>query len=221
MANGKTRILVVDDHPIVVEGYRQLINCQKDMVVCGVACNALEAKNKTRLTKPHLAVVDLLLKESDGLDLIKDLRTGFGELKLLVVSARVESVFAERALHAGPSGYVCKQEATSNVIDAIRRVLDGKVYLSSRMTDLVLSRACRNGDQLEHAEIEALGDRELQAFELFGRGLTTRQIAAQMHVSCKTVDRYRENIRAKLHLYNGNELLRRATLWVEQSRCVS
>jgi DNA-binding NarL/FixJ family response regulator len=221
MANVKSRILVVDDHPIVVDGYRQLINCQRDMVVCGVASTALEAINKTKLTKPHLAVVDLVLKESDGLDLIKDLRTGFAELKLLVVSARDESVFAERALHAGAAGYVCKQEATLSVIEAIRRVLDGKIYLSSRMTDLLLSRAYGTGHQPDHPEIDALGDRELQAFELFGRGLTTRQIAAQMHVSCKTVDRYRENIKAKLHLYNGNELLRRATLWVERSGCVS
>ena len=221
MASPTSRILVVDDHPIVVEGYRQLINCQDDMEVCGVACTALEAISKTKLTKPHVAVIDLVLKESDGLDLIKDMRSGFGEVKLLAVSARDESVFAERALHAGAAGYVCKQEATCTVIDAIRRVLDGKIYLSPRMTDLVLSCACASRDKTEAPEIELLADRELQAFELLGRGLTTRQIASQMHVSSKTVDRYRENIKAKLHLFSGNELLRRATLWVEQSRWVS
>ncbi len=221
MANARFRILVVDDHPIVVEGYRQLINCQHDMEVCGVACTALDAINKAKLTKPHLAVVDLVLKDSDGLDLCKDFRSRFGDVKLLVVSARDESVFAERALHAGAAGYVCKQEATGSVIDAIRRVLDGKIYLSPRMTDRVLLRALTLGDSVKHPEIELLADRELQAFELFGRGLTTRQIATQMHVSPKTVDRYRENIKAKLHLYSGNELLRRATLWVERSRWVS
>lgn len=220
MTSIRSRILVVDDHPIVVEGYRQLINCQKDMEVCGVACTALEAMNKAKLTKPHLAVIDLVLKESDGLDLIKDMRATFGEVKLLAVSARDESVYAERALHAGASGYVCKQEATTSVIDAIRRVLGGKVYLSSRMTDLVLSRAYTPRLSADRHEVELLADRELQAFELFGRGLTTRQVALQMHVSSKTVDRYRENIKAKLHLYSGNELLRRATLWVEQNRWV-
>ncbi len=221
MANARSRILVVDDHPIVVEGYRQLINCQRDMEVCGVACTALEAINKAKLTKPHLAVIDLVLKDSDGLDLIKDLRLRFGEVKLLVVSARDELVFAERALHAGAAGYVCKQEATDGVIDAIRRVLGGKIYLSPRMTERVLARASTLRDNLEHPEIELLADRELQTFELLGRGLTTRQIASQMHVSPKTVDRYRENIKTKLHLYNGNELIRRATLWVERSRWVS
>jgi DNA-binding NarL/FixJ family response regulator len=218
MANSRSRILVVDDHPIVVEGYRQLINCQGDMEVCGVACTALEAIAKTKLTKPHLAVIDLVLKDSDGLDLIKEFRGRFGEVKTLVVSARDETVFAERALRAGARGYVCKQEATDSVIDAIRRVMGGKVYLSPRMTDRVLSRALTPGDDLEHSEIEVLADRELQAFELFGRGLSARQIASRMHVSPKTIDRYRENIKSKLHLFSGNELLRRATLWVEQSR---
>jgi DNA-binding NarL/FixJ family response regulator len=221
MTKDKSRILVVDDHPIVVEGYRQLINCQKDLEVCGVACTVLEAMNKAKLTKPHLAVIDLVLKDGDGLELIRRLRSEFGALKLLAVSARDESVFAERALHAGAGGYVCKLEATSSVIDAIHCVLCGNVYLSPRMTDRVLMRALTPHDKCENPEIAPLADRELQAFELLGRGLTTRQIASQMHVSPKTVDRYRENIKEKLHLYSSNELLRRAALWVEASRWVS
>jgi DNA-binding NarL/FixJ family response regulator len=138
MVNPKSRILVVDDHPIVVEGYRVLINRHRDLEVCGVASSALEALNKAKLVRPHLIVVDLVLKDSDGLDLIKDFHVRFPEMKLLVVSARDECVFAERALHAGAGGYVNK-EATGKLIDAIRDVLGGKIYLSPEMTDRIFA----------------------------------------------------------------------------------
>lgn len=216
MVAAKSRILVVDDHPIVVEGYRELINRQRDLEVCGVAATALEALRKAGLTKPHLAVVDLILKDSNGLDLVKDFHTRVPDLKLLVVSARDESVFAERALHAGAAGFLSKEEATGKLIDAIRDVLRGKICLSAEMTDRVLHRASTSRSELPRTPVAQLADRELEAFELIGRGLTTPEIAAHMHISPKTVDRYRENIKSKLDLPNANELLRRATIWVEE-----
>jgi DNA-binding NarL/FixJ family response regulator len=215
MVLAKSRVLIVDDHPIVVEGYRELINRQQDLAVCGVASTALEALQKATLTKPHLAVIDLVLKDSNGLDLVKDFHIRMPELKMLVVSARDEFVFAERVLHAGAAGYLSKEEATAKLIDAIRDVLRGKICLSPEMTDRLLHRASTSSEEQRHSAIENLADRELQAFELIGRGLSTQEIATHMHISPKTVDRYRENIKDKLKLQSANELLRRATMWVE------
>ena len=213
----KSRILVIDDHPIVVEGYRELINRQRDLAVCGVASTALEALRKASLTKPHLAVVDLVLKDGNGLDLVKDFHIRMPELRLLVVSARDEFVFAERVLHAGAAGYLSKEEATGKLIDAIRDVLRGKICLSAEMTDRLLHRASTSNDSLDCSPVDSLANRELEAFELIGRGLTTQEIASRMHISPKTVDRYRENIKDKLMLSSANELLRRATIWVEEN----
>lgn len=211
------RVMVVDDHPIVVEGYRQLINRQPDLEVRAVASSAIEALQKTKFTHPRLAVVDLMLKNSSGLDLVKSLHSRYPKIKLLVVSARDESVFAERALHAGAAGYVSKEVATTKLIEAIRCVLGGGVYLSEQMTGRLLHRVANGGREIENTAAERLANRELEAFELIGRGLTTREIAAHMHLSPKTVDRHRENIKRKLHLSNANELVRDATLWVEQN----
>lgn len=211
------RIMVVDDHPIVVEGYRQLINRQRNLEVRAVASSAIEALRKAKLIQPNLAVVDIMLKNSSGLDLVKDLKSRLPDIKLLVVSARDESVFAERALHAGACGYVNKEVATTKLIEAIRYVLGGGIYLSENMTSRLLHRAANGNDDLHQSTAEILADRELETFELIGHGLTTREIAARMHLSPKTVDRHRENIKRKLNLNNANELIHHATIWVERN----
>jgi len=217
MANFPCRILIVDDHPIVVEGYRHLIGRQRDLEVCGVASTALEAIRKANLTRPHLAIIDLLLKGGSGLDLIRDFRERFPGIKLLVASAGDENVFAERVLRAGAGGFVSKEEPTDRLIEAIREVLHDRIYLSREMTDRVLHHASTMRYDAAHSLVEQLADRELEAFELMGRGLTTREIASRMHISPKTVDRYRENIKEKLDLPNVSELHRQATIWVQES----
>lgn len=216
MSLAKSRILVIDDHPIVVEGYRELINQQHDLEVCGVASTILEAVRKAKLTKPHLAVVDLILKDDNGLDLVSEFGKREPEMKTLVVSARDEHVFAQRALQAGAGGFLSKSETTSNLIEAIRDVLRGKPCASAGRTQPPSGNPIA-GDQPNAAPIGRLADRELEAFELIGHGHSTQSIAAKMNISPKTVDRYRENIKEKLRLSTANQLLRSATIWVEEN----
>jgi DNA-binding NarL/FixJ family response regulator len=217
-ADSRSRILIVDDHPVVRRGLRMLIDDEPDLFVCGEAGDADEAIRALDAKKPDLVIVDLSLKESSGLELIKRIKSRNSAAKMLVSSMFDESLYAERVLNAGALGYVNKQEAMEKVIEAIRCVLSGRVYLSAAMSDRMLHRLARDHQAIERSPVETLSDRELEVFEMIGRGRTTAEIAGQLHLSVKTVETHREKVKAKLGLKTAAELYQHAVRWVlEQS----
>jgi DNA-binding NarL/FixJ family response regulator len=211
------KILIVDDHPIVREGLVARIIRQPDLTVCGEAEDVAGALELVRTAKPDLVIVDLSLKSSQGLDLIKKVAASAPSIKMLVSSMYDESLYAERALRAGAMGYVNKQEMSEKILDAIRCVLDGKIYLSPVMTERLLQRAVGSGSQIAPSPVESLSDRELEVFKMIGKGRTTRQIAAELHLSVKTIETHRENIKGKLNVPNSIELSREAVQWVMEN----
>ncbi len=214
----KYRIVLVDDHPIVRRGLAMLIEDESDMEVIGEAGEAAEAVSMIDKLKPDLAVIDVSLVGTDGIDLIKQIKARGTEAKLLVASMFDETLYAERALHAGANGYINKSEAAEEIVEAIRSVIKGKVWLSSKMTERLLSRVTRGEKDLKRTPIETLSDRELEVFRLIGDGLTTRQIAAKLHLSTKTIETYRDHIKTKLALKHNTELIRRAVQWVLEQK---
>lgn len=215
---GTTRILIVDDHPLVREGLIGLLSAQPDFAVCGEAAGLDEARRIVASTKPDVALIDLTLSDGTGIELIKEFKAKFPDVKLLVVSMHDESLFAERALRAGAVGYVSKQEASRTIVQAIRTILGGKLYLSPNLTDLVVQRAFIAGADLSRPAVDRLTDREMEVFELIGQGLSSRQIAAKLEVSPKTVETHREHIKEKLELSTGTELTRYAVQWVLENK---
>lgn len=219
MAKKKTtrpsRILIVDDHPAVREALAARIGRQPDLEVCGEAADMAEALRLVGETKPDMAVVDISLKTGNGIDLIKRITDRTDSVRILVWSTHSEALYAERVLRAGGLGYIQKDQATNKIIEAIRLVLEGKVYLSDAMTEKLLQRAV--GDARKEATrspLDALADRELEVFHLIGEGLKTTQIAERLHLSIHTVETYRERIKDKLDLKSGTELAHFATQWL-------
>lgn len=208
------RVLIVDDHPIVREGLRALISQQTDLEVCGEAESVDEAMDLVDSTQPDIAVIDISLKGSDGLELIRRIKERHGSVRMLVSSMHDESMYARRSLRAGAMGFVSKENAGRQIIDAIRRVLDGRIYLSQEMSEQLISRMLKRGDKPGTLSVESLSDREFEVFRWIGHGLTTREIADRLHLSVKTVETYRQRIRQKLDLRNGAELAHRASQWV-------
>ena len=211
------RILIVDDHPLVRRGLTELIAEEAGLRVCGDAEGTAEALALVKETHPDLVVVDLSLKSGHGLQLLEQIRAYDDRIKLLVSSMHDESVYAERALRAGASGYVNKQEAPTTVISAIREVLAGNVYLSSQMTNRMLQRVIDPNGKPSGDIVDGLSNRELEVFEMIGHGMSTSEIAERLHLSVKTIETYRENIKAKLDLRNASELTRRAVRWIIES----
>jgi DNA-binding NarL/FixJ family response regulator len=211
------RILIVDDHPVVREGLAMQIATQPDLEVCGEADDVPGALALLGSARPDLAIVDILLKKGNGIDLIGRIRERFPSVRILVWSMYAENHYAERALRAGAHGYLHKGRATSHLLDAIRAVLSGKVYVSEELADSLLHRVV-GGSGVERSPIERLSNRELQAFEAIGQGQTTEKIAALMNVSPKTVETYRARIKDKLGLNNVTELVQRAAQWVLESK---
>lgn len=212
------RILVVDDHPLVRVGLVSLIKGEGDLDVCGETGDIGTAQELVRSEKPDLVTVDLSLADGNGLELVKRLSASYGDIKILVCSMHDEALFAYRALKAGAMGYIGKEQATTHVIDAIRQVLRGKIWLSQNMTERALQGIASGGAVSATATIDRLSDRELEVFGLIGRGLGPSQIAEQLHLSVKTIETHRENIKKKLNLRNGSELTRLAMQWaLEQS----
>jgi DNA-binding NarL/FixJ family response regulator len=207
------RILVVDDHPIVREGIAAVINRERDLEVCGQAGGLAEAMRLHRELRPDIVVADVSLADGNGLDLVKELSALDPDVKVLVQSMHDESLYAERALRAGARGYINKEEAATQLVNALRQVLRGCVYLSGSMTNRMLSRSVR-GVEGERSPLDSLSDRELEVFEQIGRGMTTRRIAQNLYLSPKTIETYRENIKAKLNLRNATELMQHAVQWV-------
>lgn len=213
--SARARVLIVDDHPLVREGLTVRISAQPDMEVCGEAADIAEALALLASAKPTLMIVDLALKTGHGLSLISKASRRAPETKMLVVSAYDESLFVARALRAGAHGYINKQEAQEKVIEAIRVVLRNERYLSTEMAQRLIGRAIEGSTP--HG-VESLSDRELEIFELIGRGNSTRSIAQQLELSVHTVETHREKIRAKLDLRNGSELVQHAVQWVLELR---
>ncbi|MHC4441987.1 MAG: response regulator transcription factor [Planctomycetota bacterium] len=213
----KKRILIVEDHPIVRQGLRWLIGQEPDLEICGEVEDVPGALRLVNSTCPDLVVIDISLKNSNGIELVKQIKDLDIRVRMLVSSVHDDSVYAERALRAGAMGYINKQQATDKLIQAIRTVLDDRVYLSEYMADRLLDRF-RRGKGAKHSLIDSLSDRELEVFELLGQGLSVRQIADKLHRSPKTVESHRENIKTKLNLDSGTELLYRAIEWVKGSK---
>ncbi len=208
------RILIVDDHPLVREGLIALISAQADFEVCGEAAGLTEARQMIGATRPHVVVLDLTLPDGNGIELVKELKASPDAVKVLVLSMHDESLFAERALRAGAMGYLGKHEVSRTIIQAVRTVLAGKLYLSPRMTEQMVQRAFGSSGDSRRSPLDLLSDREIQVFELIGQGLTVRQIATRLELSPKTVETHREHIKEKLTLKNTAELTRHAVQWV-------
>jgi DNA-binding NarL/FixJ family response regulator len=204
----------VDDHALVRRGLATLIGDERDLEVCGEAADTVEALAAVSALKPDLVVLVLSLKTGHGLDLIKQIRSHDDHARILVLSMHDERLFAERSLRSGAMGYINKEEATAKVIEAIRQVLAGRVYVSSAMTERLLKRAAETGESKVKLPSETLSDRELTVFQMIGQGVATREIAERLKLSIKTVETYREHIKAKLGLRNSAELSRHATQWV-------
>ena len=209
----RLRVLLVDDHPMVRERLAEIINREADLVVSGEAEDRQGAIKAILAHPPDLAIIDLKLKNSDGLELIKDIKTRWSKLRMLVVSMHDESLYAERVIHAGALGYITKQEATRRILEAIRTVLAGKVYVSAKVAGHLVSKLVSHGGHDSTNPAEALADRELQVFELIGDGHNMQGIARQLHIATKTVETYRARIKEKLNLKNGSDLLQLAISW--------
>jgi len=211
----KTRILIVDDHPIVRQGLAELIDHEQDLTVCGQAEGAHEALKIIKELKPDMAIVDITLKETSGMELIKDITARYPDLLVLALSMHDESLYAERALRAGARGYIMKAEATENVVTAIRKVVSGQIYVSDKMAAKMVRKLVGGGPDVGASAIDRLSDRELEVFSLIGQGQGTRQIAERLHLSLKTIETYRAHIKEKLNLVDANELLQYAIQWVQ------
>ncbi len=213
---GKRRILIVDDHPIFRHGLAQLINQAHDLVVCGEAEDYHGAWKAVNDLNPDMLIVDITLKNMSGIDLIKDLHKQHKSLPVLVVSMHEESLYAERSLRAGARGYIMKQEASENVIEAVRQVLQGRLYASKDVTDSLLSRFVEGSSQMSiESPVQCLTDRELEVFRLIGEGKSISEIGDRLNLSVKTIGTYRERIKEKLQIKTATELLRYAMKWLE------
>ncbi|MHC4112610.1 MAG: response regulator transcription factor [Planctomycetota bacterium] len=210
---GKTKVLIVDDHPIIRQGLSELINHEQDLIVCGHAEDAPEALGKIKESEPDMVIVDISLKETSGMELTKDIKAQYPNLPVLALSMHDEALYAERMLRAGAKGYIMKAEATENVVTAIRKILNGQIYVSDKMAAKMVRKLVGGGPDVGASAIERLSDRELEVFHLIGQGHGTRQIAERLHLSIKTIETYREHIKEKLNLADASELLQYAIQW--------
>jgi DNA-binding NarL/FixJ family response regulator len=210
----KTNILIVDDHPIVRQGLAELVNHEDDLVVCGQAEDAHQAMKAVKELTPDMAIVDISLKETSGMELIKDLNAQYPNLPILALSMHDESLYAERALRAGARGYIMKAEATEKVIIAIRKILSGEIYISDKMASKMMRKFVGSSTEIKTSPVERLSDRELEVFQLIGKGFGTRQISERLFLSIKTIETYRAHIKEKLNLADAAELLQYAIQWV-------
>lgn len=217
--NRRAKVLIVDDHPAVREALALRVSRQNDLVVCGEAEDTGDALRLAAETHPDVAVIDISLKSGSGLDLIKRIKARDAAIRMLVWSMHSESLYAERTLRAGALGYITKEQATDQIVHAIRQVLAGKVFLSPVMTEKLLGRVVGSGGVIEDRPAEdSLSDREIEVFQAIGRGKSTHQIAADMHVSPKTVETYRVRIKEKLGCTTLHELIQRAVQWVDRQK---
>src|ERR1051326_656174 len=211
----KTKVLIVDDHPMMRQGLVQLISNEPDLAVCGEAENARHALEAIAAAKPDLVLADITLPDKNGLELIKDLQALHPQLPVLVISMHDEALFAERVLRAGGRGYIMKQEGGKKLMLAVRQVLSGQIYVSEKMSAKFLENLSGRRSESGSSPIEQLTDREFEVFQLIGQGKGTRQIAQALHLSVKTVEVHRLHIKEKLKLEDSTSLVRHAVRWME------
>jgi len=216
-ADEKVRILIVEDHEIFRLGIKELINHEPDLIVCGEADDVDTARNMIRELNPDMVIVDITLKKSNGMDLIKEIGAHYKAIKILVLSMHDELLYAERSLQSGAQGYIMKQETSKSIIKAIRHILQGNIHVSENIMCNLLNRVRTGQDSFEKSPVDQLTDRELSVLRLLGEGKSTGDIAQEMHLSVSTISTYRERIKEKLQLKNAAELVRYAIHWVEQN----
>ncbi|MCE9544004.1 MAG: response regulator transcription factor [Planctomycetia bacterium] len=215
LAAPPVRVIIVDDHELVRDGIRLLVDSVAPLKVCGEAADAAAGRALIRKVRPHVVVVDITLKDDNGLDLIKWVKKHYPQIHAIVLTMHDEKIYGERALRAGASGYVNKQDAARAILTAIREVVDGKLYFSEAFTHRFMHRAVGGkGNEQATSAVDALSDRELDVFRLIGQGKTSRQIAVMLRLASSTVETYRERLKTKLNLTNSAELAQHATLWV-------
>jgi DNA-binding NarL/FixJ family response regulator len=215
MTRKQTRILIVEDHPIFRMGMSELINQEKDLEVCGSAEDVNGARSVIAALDPDMVIVDLSLKNSNGIELVKELSKKERKVQVLVLSMHDEALHAERCLLAGAMGYVMKHEASESVVHAIRRILGGDIYVSDRIMGNILNNYRNNPETVNRSPVHRLTDREIEIFELIGHGHSSGEIASRLNVSVKTIGTHKERIKQKLSLKHGCELVKFSVLWVE------
>jgi DNA-binding NarL/FixJ family response regulator len=213
MTPKQSRVIVVDDHPIVRQGLTQMINRDGDLIVCGEAEEARSALQAIATLSPDIVVIDISLNGPSGLEILKTIRQTDPALRVLILSMHDEMVYAERALRAGANGYIMKQEATEMVLVALRRILGGEVYVSNRVANRMLRQLVGGAPSSRKSPVDDLTDRELEVFRLIGEGHGTRQISDELHLSVKTVETYQSHIKEKMGLRNARELVQYAIQW--------
>ena len=210
------KIVLVDDHPVMRKGLVLTLDAEMDLSVIGQMSSAEEAMEEVERLEPDLAIIDISLPGMSGMELVKHLQARMPDLRTLVVSRHDESLYAERAIRAGARGYIMKLEAGDVIVKAVRHVMDGGIYVSDEINErLLLSMAAGGRERISQSPLEVLSDRELEVFELTGRGTGTRDIAERLHLSVKTVESYRARIKKKLNLESATELMQHAVQWVE------
>jgi DNA-binding NarL/FixJ family response regulator len=214
--SAKTRIFIVDDHPLLRRGLAELINREPDMVFCGEAEDSPSAIKAISQIKPDLVIVDISLKGYNGIELIKNIKAFDSKIQVLVLSMHDESIYAMRVLKAGAKAYVMKQEVVDKVMEAVRRIRAGKVFVSERVASRMLDQVVVGGDPAPDSPVDLLSDRELEIVNMIGSGLPTREIAAKLHISIKTVESHRARIKEKLNLQNAIQLVQFCVRWVEE-----
>ena len=212
-SQNKSTVYIIDDHPLLVQGLSDLINAQPDLEVVGTSGDWTVALKHLQKNEPSIVVLDITLENSNGVEVLKNLKVHFPGLKVLMLSMHDENLYAMRSLKAGAAGYIMKAEATEKVVTAIRKILSGEVYLSDSMAKKMMSQLVGRRKDTGGSPLEDLSDRELEVFQMIGEGLTTRQIAEKLHLSVKTVETHRAHIKEKLNLSNSTELVQHAIHW--------
>jgi DNA-binding NarL/FixJ family response regulator len=213
----KVKILIVEDHEIFRLGIKELINHEPDLAVCAEAEDVDTARALINEFQPDMVIIDITLKKSNGMDLIKEISLFHKTMKMLVLSMHDELLYAERSLQAGAQGYIMKQETSKSIVKAIRHILQGNIYVSENIMSNLLNRVRTGQDTFEKSPVENLSDRELEVLRMIGQGRSTGEIAAEMNLSVSTISTYRERIKEKLQLKNSAELVRYAVHWVEDT----
>lgn len=211
-----TRILIVDDHPLVRQGLGQIIESQEDMEICGEAEDAPSAMRRVGECSPDAIIVDISLQGNNGLELIKNIKAVYETVPIMVFSMHDETIYAQRALRAGAKAYVMKKESSDKIVEAIKRIIKGEIYVSPRVADQVLHQIVNGPNNVSTSPIDRLTDRELEVVQLIGRGLSTREIAESLNLSVKTIESHRAHVKEKLNLRNATELVQFSVQWVDQ-----
>ncbi|QTA80577.1 Putative oxygen regulatory protein, NreC-like [Desulfonema limicola] len=214
--NNKTRIMIVEDHPVFRLGMRELINHEQDLFVCGDAEDITGAWKKIESLVPDMVIVDISLKGRNGIELIKSITKHYKDMPVLVLSMHDEALYAERSFQAGAKGYIMKQSASESIIKAIRCVIKGKTYASDALMENILNKFTGRPQSFDKSPLDILANRELEVLHMIGDGFTTKEIAEKLNLSTKTISTYRERIKEKLNLKNASELMRYAVSWVKK-----